>query len=317
MTDYHIFNGDADGLCAMVQLYRSAPNPDAVIVTGRKRDIKLLERIQVSEGDHLIVLDVSMRSNMDALVRHLEMGATVFYADHHNAGDIPEHINLDAHINLASEVCTAIIVDQILGGTYRAWAVTAAFGDNFPAAAARIAHDRDVPLDQLERLGILLNYNGYGASVEDLHFDPAELFKILRNFDTPMDFLAVRPDIFKALDDGYRADMAGAKAAKILSESSKIQVLQLPDCAASRRVSGVYGNQLAQDNPARAHAILTDKEGGYVVSVRAPLERRIDADTLCLSFETGGGRAAAAGINHLPHADLQTFIDAFTAQYSD
>ncbi len=300
----------------MVQLYRAAPNPDALIITGRKRDIKLLDRVEAGKGDHLTVLDISMRSNMDALVTHLENGATVFYADHHNAGDIPEHDNLDAHINMASEICTAVIVDQHLGGTYRAWAVTASFGDNFPATARRIAHGHDLPLGKLERLGILLNYNGYGASVEDLHFDPAQLYKILRDFDSPMEFLLARPEIFSALDEGYRSDMAGAKAGQILSDIEGAQVLQLPDRASSRRVSGVYGNQLAQDNPARAHAILTDKEGGYVVSVRAPLTNRIGADKLCLGFDTGGGRAAAAGINHLPHSDLQKFIDAFNAQYS-
>ena len=92
-------------------------------------------------------------------------------------------------------------------------------------------------------------------------------------------------------------------------------VLELVDCAASRRVSGVYANELAQDSPARAHAMLTRTMGGYVVSVRAPLSKRQGADTLCLQFETGGGRSAAAGINLLPERDLTKFITAFRAAF--
>lgn len=317
MSDYHVFNGDADGLCSIVPLYRCAPDDDAIIVTGRKRDIQLLSRVPAAQGDHVTVLDISMRSNRHDLRRILDAGATVFYADHHNAGDIPDHPNLDAHINTASEVCTAIIVDQHLGGTYRGWTVTGAFGDNFPKIARQLAHGHELPLAQLERLGILLNYNGYGASVDDLHFDPAALYKYMRAFDTPMAFMSERADIYNQLDQGYDDDMASAQSAKIIDDRQDGLVIELEDCAASRRVSGVYGNQLAQDHPHRAHAILTAKEGGYVVSVRAPLINRTGADALCLQFETGGGRSAAAGINHLPSGDLDTFIKAFRAAYPE
>jgi hypothetical protein len=35
------------------------------------------------------------------------------------------------------------------------------------------------------------------------------------------------------------------------------------------------------------------------------------ADTLCRAFATGGGRAAAAGINSLPSAQLDLFFKTF------
>ncbi|OYW81954.1 MAG: hypothetical protein B7Z22_14920, partial [Hyphomonas sp. 32-62-5] len=41
----------------------------------------------------------------------------------------------------------------------------------------------------------------------------------------------------------------------------------------------------------------------YVVSVRAPLSNKAGADILCSQFATGGGRKAAAGINHLDAAE--------------
>ncbi len=61
--------------------------------------------------------------------------------------------------------------------------------------------------------------------------------------------------------------------------------------------------------PDRAHAILTpNAQGGYTVSVRAPHATGTGADALCRQFPTGGGRARAAGINHLPPDQLQEFL---------
>ena len=81
------------------------------------------------------------------------------------------------------------------------------------------------------------------------------------------------------------------------------------------RVSGVLGNQLAVAMPNRAHAVLTDLPEGYLVSVRAPLVNRAGADTVCRQFATGGGRAAAAGINLLPADSLDRFIDVMRQQF--
>ena len=43
MTHYDLFNGDADGICALTQ-YRLAFPAESVLVTGVKRDINLLKR---------------------------------------------------------------------------------------------------------------------------------------------------------------------------------------------------------------------------------------------------------------------------------
>ena len=76
VKSYDIFNGDADGLCALHQLRLEEPRA-AELVTGVKRDISLLERVQAGEGDELTVLDVSMKSNAAALARALKAGARV------------------------------------------------------------------------------------------------------------------------------------------------------------------------------------------------------------------------------------------------
>ena len=319
MTYFDVFNGDADGIISLVQLRRAAPR-EAELITGRKRDIELLRHVKAQKGDHVTVLDLSMRKNKQALEALLDKGVDIFYVDHHNAGDIPNHQNLTAIIDSSSEICTAMLVDSYLNGAYRAWAITAAFGDNFPKLAKSKAqsHDLpyDLPLEQLERLGMLINYNGYGASVEDLHFHPADLYHALMPFDTPMEFLAQRRDIFETLNQGYHDDLSEAQNAKILSQDDKGSILVLSNTIAARRISGLYGNQLAQQNPDKAHAILTQQSGGFLVSIRAPIMRRSGADILAMQFETGGGRSAAAGINHLSETDLPRFLDAFKDAFS-
>lgn len=312
--NYDVFNGDADGILSLVQLRLNEPR-DAELVTGRKRDITLLDRVPAGEGDLVTVLDISMRSNAHDLSRILDAGASVQYFDHHNAGDQIEHKALDAHINTASEICTAVLVDRYLDGAHRAWAIAGCYGDNFPKMAERLAKGRDLPLSNLRELGEMVNYNGYGGSLDDLHFHPADLYREMAGFPTPMAFLSSKPDVIQKLTDGYYDDFAVADKAKILLSTPKSEIRVLPRGAASRRVSGMLGNNLAQNNQERAHAILTQQDGGFLVSIRAPLAHRSGADTLALKFETGGGRAAAAGINHLPECDLDRFVEAFRTSF--
>ena len=111
--------------------------------------------------------------------------------------------------------------------------------------------------------------------------------------------------------------MSLAKQAETVHETEHTAVIQLPDETWARRVSGVFGNDLANHYPDRAHAVLTEKQDDcYLVSVRAPLNRKFGADELVSQFPTGGGRKAAAGINKLPAEMLGQFIDAFDKQFS-
>ena len=100
------------------------------------------------------------------------------------------------------------------------------------------------------------------------------------------------PD-FTKLSTGYREDMAQAEALQPLHSKPGSAVFLLPDEAWARRVSGVYSNDLATNNPGRAHAVLTVKDNGnYLISVRAPMNNKRGAAELCMQFPTGGGRAA-------------------------
>jgi hypothetical protein len=317
MEFYDIFNGDADGICALLQLRLEEPRA-SVLVTGVKRDVRLLARVQAKPGDELTVLDVALAANADELARLLAGGARCRYFDHHAPGTIPRHANLKTFIDTSPDVCTSLLVDRYLNGRQRLWAVVAAFGDNLavPAlrAAAPLALDEG-DLTRLRQLGEALNYNAYGETTDDLHYHPADLFQALSEFRDPRDFINGEP-IFDVLRDACNDDLDCAWRIRPEISSSKHAIVILPDAAWSRRVHGMFANRLAEREPDRAHAVLVAKPGGYLVGVRAPIERPHGADALCAKFETGGGRAGAAGVNSLPESELKRFIAEFQATFS-
>ncbi|WP_101759181.1 acetyltransferase [Oceanicoccus sp. KOV_DT_Chl] len=318
MAIIDVFNGDADGICALTQI-RNAQPADSVLVTGVKRDIQLLDKIDPQAGDKITVLDISLDKNRQGLIKALDAGAEVFYSDHHFAGDIPQSDRLTAIINTAPDVCTSILVNKHLNGQFVEWAITGAFGDNLKNSAQALAKPLNLSeqqLSSLENLGIYINYNGYGSNLEDLHFTPEDLYRQVSPFVSPFDFINEGRESFEKLENGYQSDMASAANLQAEFSNASVAAYILPDAPWARRVSGVYSNDLANGTPGRAHAVLTVKaNGNYLISVRAPLENKVGADELCRSFATGGGRAAAAGVNDLPADQLSEFIRRFSEFY--
>jgi hypothetical protein len=313
MTYYDVFNGDADGICALQQLRLSDPR-ESVLITGVKRDIQLLERVYAQDGDEITVLDISMDRNRKGLESVLKKEVTVEYFDHHFAGDMVVHPRLKNHIDTSPETCTSLLVDEFLQGKQKMWAVAGAFGDSMDASARRAAEPlklSDEQLSALRELGILINYNAYGIDLDDLYFAPQELFKKLHPYASPLDFIH-DDESFRRLRDGYADDMAKAEGLSAELQNDTHALYILPSEHWANRVSGVFGNHLASSAPHRAHALLTRLEkGGYRVSVRAPESKKTGADELCRHFPTGGGRKAAAGINHLPDDLYGEFITYF------
>jgi hypothetical protein len=318
MAFYDIFNGDADGICALHQL-RLAEPCDARLITGVKREIDLVSRCSATAGDRLTVLDVSLDVNRQALVAALDAGAHVRYFDHHYAGAIPAHPRLEAHIDTSPETCTSLLVDRVLIGRHRAWAVVAAFGDNLVSSALAAAAPLGLSpqaLAQLRELGECLNYNAYGESVEDLNYHPADLYRALSAYADPLEFIAGEP-VLEVLRNALADDLYRAGETELQAASEHHAMVVLPDAAWSRRISGLLGNKLALEHPRRAHAVLTRMPAGFQVSVRAPVANPRGADQLCRRFASGGGRAGAAGINKLPQSDFERFVHAFTAAFRD
>jgi len=255
MQIYDVFNGDADGICALIQL-RLAEPADTTLITGVKRDTALARRVPTDAPARVNILDISLDKNREAVDELLAAGCSVFYVDHHFPGEeLPDSPNFTALINTQPTTCTSLLVDQYLGGRFHNWAIAAAFGDNLNAVGEALAAEAGLSSDQaeaLKTLGVCINYNGYGASVEDLYFHPADVYRECVKFEDPLELINSAPGAWQQLRDGYEADMAQGQAAPVLSETASSLVVKLPDEAWARRVSGVLGNELANRNPGKA-----------------------------------------------------------------
>jgi hypothetical protein len=317
MRDIDVFNGDADGMCSLRQL-RLAEPADAQRVTGPKRDISLLERVKAGPGDRVTVLDVSLERNRTALLGLLERGVRVRYFDHHFAGDIPVHANLETVLDASRESCTSVLVDRYLNGRFRVWAVVGAFGDNLDEVALRLGGSLALGASELEKLrelGRSLNYNAYGESESDLLIRPERLYELLAKYEDPLQF-AAKERIFKRLQGAMHADLNAAMNVSPHWSDERASAYLLPDRPSSRRVLGAFANHLAHIDPQRAHAVLAPKSNGsYSVSVRVPEASQTSADAFCREYPTGGGRRGAAGIDELPEGRTREFIDRFGAAF--
>ena len=211
---YDVFNGDADGICSLVQLRLSNPK-NSKLITGVKRDISLLKKISPVKKDSVTVLDISMKKNYQEVVDFLELGVEIFYADHHQSGDLLTHKNFRSHINESSNICTSLIINKYLSGKYQEWAIVGAYGDGMDKSARIIANKADLSKDdrnQLRLLGECINYNSYGTSEIDLLYHPSLLYKLLKRNYNPFDFISNEVGVYNKLLDSYCSDISKAKA---------------------------------------------------------------------------------------------------------
>ena len=304
-THFDVFNGDADGLCALQQLRLAEPR-QALLITGVKRDHALLGRVKARPGDSVTVLDIPVGANLEALIKLLDGGVSVEYFDHHHAARTPEHKLLRLTLDPAPKVCTSVLVDRHLAGRFRAWAVVGAFGDNMAGPAEDMA--RSIGLDQgqtllLKALGECLNYNAYGESEADLTVPPAQLRRIMAPFADPFSFMAAA-DAFITIAQRRAEDLLLAREVPSILDSDRLIAILLPNAAWARRVIGIHANHLANNNPGRLCAVLVPNgRNSLNVSLRAPEGCGMAADRLARRHG-GDGRACAAGINDLPVEDV-------------
>jgi hypothetical protein len=285
------------------------------LVTGVKRDQALLSRLHRCLDSRITVLDISLDRNRDELQHLLQGGNTVFFVDHHYSGDIPDAPLLDAHIDPAPDICTSLIVDRLVGGTFHSWALVGAYGDNLDNVADALAKAHGFTASErqvLREIGTLLNYNGYGTVETDLHVHPADLFLEVHGYQDPIRFTR-ESSILERIRQGYARDMAQADSLEPFRLYPDRRVFLLPHTRWARRIVGVFANRLNVQQPNLAHAVLVpNPDGSLLVSVRSPRNAGQGADCLCRQFATGGGRPAAAGINRLPLQYLEPFLAAFS-----
>lgn len=315
--NYDVFNGDADGICALHQ-WRLAFPADSEKITGVKRDIHLLKQLEHVTDSIICVFDISFKTNAVSASKLLSHNNNLIYFDHHQSGDLPTHPHLQSFIDTSPHVCSSILVNRYLDGRYARWAVVAAFGDHLPVAARLLSKELGLSPEEEEAfltLGELMNYNAYGNCLEDLTFHPAELYHLIGSYENPLDCFhdsAVVPTL-KSL---FQQDLASVEGQSPYYTGPGGLVYLLPPSVASQRVVGTFSNRLAAASPQKAHATLLENEdGSFLVSVRAPSNHPYHADTLCQQFATGGGRSAAGGIQQLPPQEMARFIDTFSQHY--
>ena len=284
------YNGDADGICSMVQ-WGLVHGVDGNRVTGVKRDIELLDRINPSKGDEVIVMDISMARNHSMAQKFAQNGANITWFDHHLAGENIESIS--AHIDTSDNVCTARIVEQHLGVESN-WAQVALHGDG-------LSKHSSIP--EYRELGELLNYNGYGADLTDLHFHPDDLMMLCLESKTPEQFML--STAFVKLKEGFDSDMSNAD-----SIVEKDGFFLLPNEAWARRVVGVMAHRINEKGTG-PHVIAIDKGSTFQVSIRG----KNGIGELCAMFG-GGGRATAGGIDNLPKAEITALMNEVNSRKS-
>ena len=303
---WYAYNGDADGICSMVQ-WGLVHGIEGKRITGVKRDIELLDRVQAVQGDEVIVMDISLARNHDRATALIESEIPVTWFDHHLAGE--EIIGLNSFIDTSKDVCTAYIVNRhlapslqhgLLPASLYDWAVTALYGDGLGQSPFT---DEEVNLE-LSELGELLNYNGYGATLDDLHFHPDELMQLCLAAKTPQDF--VQTEAFQRLRDGFNSDMSNTEEIELVNG-----IHMLPNEAWARRVVGVFAHRLNSES-AGPHVIAIDKGETLQISIRGSE----GIGELCAKFG-GGGRATAGGIDALPKGEIPDLMNVINARISN
>jgi hypothetical protein len=314
---FDVCNGDADGLCAVRQWRLHVPAP-AVLVTGLKRDIELLARVPPAQARDVLVCDIAIARNRSALDALLAAGVRVRYFDHHaTGGALPQAEGFEAHVDVDPRTCTSLLMDRMLGGRHRDWALVGAYGDNLLEVADALARESgfdDTRRAGLRRLGELINYNAYGDTRADVCLIPEEMLALMMCHGDAA--ALAREPIFDRLEQQRADDRRRSLSLPAWRVTATTRLTRLPDAPWSRRIVGTLANELANAHPGQAQAVLKVLAGGgYRVSVRAPLARPDGAAALCRVFG-GSGRAAAAGIDHLPEDACDTFVAAFEAAWT-
>ena len=260
-------------------------------VTGVKRDIELLANIIPESGDEIICMDISLARNHSRARELCDRGFKITWFDHHLAGEPIE--GLDAHIDTSSNVCTAKIVENFLG-VKSEWAEVALHGDGLSVHSSR---------PDFKELGELLNYNGYGADLDDLHFHPDKLMRLCLESKTPEKFL--QTPAFETLKKGFADDMRNVES---INEVDGIYLL--PNEAWARRVVGVMAHRINSTGPG-PHVIAIDKGNTLQVSLRG----NDGIGDICSMFG-GGGRATAGGIDALPKEEITALMNEVNSRRS-
>jgi hypothetical protein len=317
---YGFFNGDADGICSILQFIQSGFTIEHFF-TGHKRDQALLRHGEALHNANILAFDVELAKNMDSVKKILNNGCAVTWFDHHGSGEesiFSEYINFFPNIDHSPDINTSLIVYNFLNNqNLLRWAIVGLFGDNIDNTALFYCKSLNLSTEEtssLSEIGKLINYNSYGESLSDLIMNPMDILHQAKQFIDPVSFYK-ETDIGRHLKKSSTEDLE--LALSYCEKDDKDHIVFLPDIPWARRVYGTLGNHLIKKDRTKPLAILVDiGEDNYLISVRAPLNQPTKAGDLCRLFDSGGGRASAGGINCLHKRELEKFRSVFLKCWS-
>ncbi|MEE4244737.1 MAG: DHH family phosphoesterase [Kangiellaceae bacterium] len=321
MTTIDVFNGDADGIFSLIQLRKAFPVSQSHLITSVKRDISLLKQVdlELAKDADINVLDISYDKNCNEVESLLDKGNNIFYCDHHKADKLISHTNLTSIIDTSAFVCTGLLISNYIDRQHHLWAIAALFGDGLDKVAYEEVKAFNLPesdVEAIKKLGVLVNYNGYGSRIEELHFHPAELYRELMRYSDPLEVIADKSSPFYRLETAFDSDMKNAQEYQAFHQSELVTAVRLPNETWSKRISGTLGNKLSKQHPDKAILILSDNPDKTItVSLRAPKSKPYGASDICSQYPSGGGRASAAGVNELLDSEIQSIIEKVEHYY--
>lgn len=311
------FNGDADGICAVLQFIHSGFTIESFF-TGHKRDQTLLRYGTKLLNTNILVFDIELARNINSMKQVLNNGCKVTWFDHHGDGEeniFSKYENFYPNIDVSPNINTALIVYNFLNNPeLLKWAIVGLFGDNIDNIALSYCQSLNLSAEEIStfsEMGKLINYNSYGEDLSDLILDPVAIINQAKYFIDPVSFYK-ETGIGQLLKQFSAEDLALALACY----KEEKNMVFLPNLPWAKRVYGTLGNFLAKKNSSKPFVIFVDiGADNYLVSVRAPLNQPTGAGDLCRLFYSGGGRAQAGGINCLHKSHLEKFTQAFQANW--
>jgi nanoRNase/pAp phosphatase (c-di-AMP/oligoRNAs hydrolase) len=163
----------------------------------------------------------------------------------------------------------------------------------------------------LKQIGLTVNYNSYGQTVDDLFYSPEEIAKAVKACGSDIFSFTEQNDIFSTLLENFSNDLSSAVCQEPYSISKNGVIYVFPNEVWTHRIMGSFSNHLVSTNKDLACAIaVLNSDETYRISVRSSLNNPHGAGDLCKEFG-GGGREKAAGINNLPDSELDEFKKEF------
>ena len=168
---------------------------------------------------------------------------------------------------------------------------------------------------QIEKLGVLLNYNSYGESEEDLFFPPAELHRRMAPYADPLAFIR-KDSAYETLEKGYAEDMQRAANLKPAAARGKCGGLR-----AAKRKLGAARERSAGESPGALGAGACARHAEPELGRRHAGERARAARAACgrvcaMSGVRNRRRPRSRGrINHLPMEGVGAFTGRFFEHY--